>query len=252
MYAYFERLINPYPQETPTQPPATLFAFVWHYTRSSWRILAVMTAIVAIFSLVEVSLFAFLGNIVDWLSQADRETFLQDEGYKLLAMLVVIMLVIPLLTYVHSLFMHQGVLGNYGMIMRWQMHRYLLRQSMSFFADEFAGRVATKVMQTSLAMRDSVVAVLDVMVFVSVYFLGALVLIASFHWMLALPFVAWLVLYGLMLRYFLPRMSVISERQADARSLMTGRVVDSYTNITTVKLFAHTAREETYAREAMG
>ena len=251
MYAFFERLVNPYPQDAPKQPPSTLFAFVWHYTKAVWPILAIMTSLIVVFSIVEVILFAFLGNIVDWLAAADRETFLETEGYKLIAMLVVIMLVLPALNLVTSLFQFQGILGNYGMIMRWQMHRYLLRQSMSFFADEFAGRVATKVMQTSLAMRDAVVAILDVMVFVTVYFLGALILIGSFHWMLAIPFAAWLILYGIVLRYYLPRMEKIARDQADARSEMTGRVVDSYTNITTVKLFAHTEREEVYARDAM-
>lgn len=251
MFAYFESLINPYPSQVPKRPPNTLLAFFWHYTKSCWKIIALMTLTGVVFSIVEVYLFSFLGNIIDWLSTADRETFFADEGLKLLAMLVVIILVIPLMTVLHALLMHQAILGNYGMIMRWQMHRYLLRQSMSFFADEFAGRVATKVMQTSLALRDATVAILDVMVFVSVYFLGAMVLVGSFHWMLVLPFVGWLVGYIAMLVYYLPRMAVISQQQADARSEMTGRVVDSYTNITTVKLFAHADREEAYARDAM-
>ncbi|MGI9351792.1 MAG: ABC transporter ATP-binding protein [Rhizobiaceae bacterium] len=251
MFSYFESLINPYPAEIPKRPPNTLMAFFWHYTKSCWKILAVMTLTVAIFSIVEVYLFAFLGSIIDWLSTANRETFLQDESYQLWFMAAVILVVLPALSLWHSLLMHQAILGNYGMIMRWQMHRYLLRQSMSFFADEFAGRVATKVMQTSLALRDATVAILDVMVFVSVYFLGALILVGSFHWLLALPFVGWLIGYTLMLRYFLPRMAEISKLQADARSVMTGRVVDSYTNITTVKLFAHADREEAYARDAM-
>ena len=251
MFSYFESLINPYPSELPKQPPNTLLAFFWHYTRSCWKILALATFVVAIFSVVEVYLFAFLGNIIDWLSTSDRETFLAEEGSMLVVMLVIILFALPLLSMMHSLLMHQAILGNYGMIMRWQMHRYLLRQSMGFFADEFAGRVATKVMQTSLALRDATVAVLDVMVFVSVYFLGALILVGSFNWILALPFVCWLVGYIIMLRYFLPRMAEISKRQADARSIMTGRVVDSYTNITTVKLFAHADREEAYAHDAM-
>ncbi|MEM9331153.1 MAG: ABC transporter ATP-binding protein [Pseudomonadota bacterium] len=251
MFSYFESLINPYPSEVPKRPPNTLLAFFWHYTKSCWKILLVMTLTVAVFSIVEVYLFAFLGNIIDWLSSANRETFLEDEAYQLLFMTVVILAVLPALSLWHSLLMHQAILGNYGMIMRWQMHRYLLRQSMQFFADEFAGRVATKVMQTSLALRDATVAILDVMVFVSVYFLGALILVGSFHWLLAVPFVLWLVGYSFMLSYFLPRMAEISKLQADARSEMTGRVVDSYTNIITVKLFAHADREEAYARDAM-
>lgn len=251
MYSFFESLINPYPDGAPKQPPNTMLAFVWHYTKSSWKILAAMTVLVALISAMEVALFGFLGNIVDWLSEADRETFLQDEGYTLVIMMVFVLVVMPIVGLLHSLVLHQSILGNYGMIMRWQMHKYLLRQSLSFFSDEFAGRVATKVMQTSLAVRDAAITILNVMVYVVVYFLGAMILAASFHWGLVLPFAIWLASYLVMLSYFLPRMSGIAKDQADARSLMTGRVVDSYTNITTVKLFAHTDREETYAKDAM-
>ncbi len=251
MYSYFESLINPYPDGAPKQPPNTLLAFFWHYTKPCWKILAMMTVLIMLISAMEVALFGFMGNIVDWLTEANRETFLADEGVTLAIMLGFILIVMPLIGVFHSMILHQSILGNYGMIMRWQMHKYLLRQSMSFFSDEFAGRVATKVMQTSLAVRDATITILNVMVYVSVYFLGAMILAASFHWGLMLPFAGWLVFYIIMLRYFLPKMSEISKLQADARSLMTGRVVDSYTNITTVKLFAHTDREEIYAKDAM-
>lgn len=251
MYSYFESLINPYPDDEAKQAPNTLLAFFWHYTRPSWKYLAMMAVLIMIISATEVALFGFLGNIVDWLSEANRETFLQDEGMKLGIMLLFILIVMPLIGLFHSMILHQTILGNYGMVMRWQMHKYLLRQSMSFYSDEFAGRVATKIMQTSLAVRDATITILNVMVYVSVYFLGAMLLAASFHWALMLPFAGWIVLYLLMLKYFLPRMSAISKAQADARSIMTGRVVDSYTNIATVKLFAHTDREEAYAKDAM-
>ena len=252
MYSYFESLINPYPDGVPKQPPNTMLAFFWHYTKPCWKILAMMTALIMLISAMEVALFGFMGSIVDWLNESNRETFLVDEGYKLAIMLVFILVVMPIVGVFHSMILHQSILGNYGMIMRWQMHKYLLRQSMSFFSDEFAGRVATKLMQTSLAVRDATITILNVMVYVSVYFFGAMVLAASFHWGLMLPFAGWLVLYLIMLKYFLPRMSEISKHQADARSLMTGRVVDSYTNINTVKLFAHTDHEEAYAKDAMG
>ena len=251
MYSYFEKLIDPYPKETPTQPPGTLFAFVRHYSKTSWKFLLTVSLLGALYTIVEVSLFAFLGNIVDWLSESDRQTFLELEGYKLAAMAVVAVVVIPALSLLHSLYFFQGIFGNYPMIMRWQMHRYLLRQSMGFFADDFAGRIATKVMQTSLAVRDAVVAILDVFVFVSVYFVGSLIVVVSFNWMLSIPFILWLIVYIISLGYFLPRLAEISKKQADARSTMTGRVVDSYTNIATVKLFAHTDREEAYAKSSM-
>ena len=166
-------------------------------------------------------------------------------------MAAVIVIVIPVLTFIATAFLHQSVLGNYGMIVRWQAHRYLLRQSMSFYADEFAGRVAAKVMQTSLAVRDAAVTILEVLVFVVVYFVGAMVVVASFDWRLSLPFMVWLLAYIAVLKYFLPKMSRVARMQANARSLMTGRVVDSYTNISTVKLFSHASREEDYARESM-
>jgi len=195
MYSYFESLINPYPDDAPQQSPNTMLAFFWHYTRPVWKILALMTLLIMIISAMEVALFAFLGNIVDWLSEANRETFLADEGLTLAIMLGFILIVMPLIGLFHSMILHQSILGNYGMIMRWQMHKYLLRQSMSFFSDEFAGRVATKVMQTSLAVRDATITILNVMVYVSVYFLGAMILAASFHWALMLPFAIWLGLY---------------------------------------------------------
>ena len=138
MYAYFEKLINPYPSDPPEQPPGTLFKFFWHYCRRAWGVLALMTLSIAVLSAIEVSLFGFMGNIVDWLGEADRETFLEEEGYKLALMVGVALLLIPGLGLINSLFVHQAILGNFGMIMRWQMHTYLLRQSMGFFADEFA------------------------------------------------------------------------------------------------------------------
>jgi ATP-binding cassette subfamily B multidrug efflux pump len=143
------------------------------------------------------------------------------------------------------------LLGNYPMIARWQMHRYLLRQSMTFFANEFAGRVATKVMQTSLAVRETVMKILDVFVYVVSYFVSMLVVVAAADWRLLAPLVIWIIVYVCIVTYFVPRLRKISKDQADARSMMTGRVVDSYTNIATVKLFSHAGREEVYARESM-
>jgi len=137
------------------------------------------------------------------------------------------------------------------MTIRWKAHRWMLGQSYSFYQDEFAGRVATKVMQTSLAIRDAVLKILDVLVYVSVYFIGAMVLVSSFNLWMILPFFVWLCLYAVMLSFFLPRLKKVSRLQADARSEMTGRVVDSYTNIMTVKLFAHAGHEAEYARNSM-
>lgn len=205
----------------------------------------------AIISLLEVSLFGFLGNLVDWLGNKNPDTLLREEFSQLMWMSLVVLVLLPLAGFVGTLLLHQTVIGNFVMTIRWKAHRWMLGQSYSFYQDEFAGRVATKVMQTSLAIRDVVLKVLDVLVYVGVYFAGAMVLVASFSVWMMLPFVAWLVLYVLMLRYYLPRLKKIARKQADSRSEMTGRVVDSYTNIMTVKLFAHAGHEASYARNSM-
>src|SRR5690606_10528672 len=143
------------------------------------------------------------------------------------------------------------LMGNYPMRIRWQVHRYLLRQSMTFYQDEFAGRIATKLMQTALAVRECVIKFIDVINYVVVYFLGMLFIVGSADWRLALPLAVWLASYLGLLRYYIPKLGKVSEAQADARSMMTGRVVDSYTNIQTVKLFSHAGREARFAREGM-
>ncbi len=251
MFGWFEQRLNPFPSAEPVAPPKGLFAFCWHYTKPAAGWLALMAFLTALIAVGEVALFQFLGDIVDWLTNADRATFLQNEGHKLIWMGALVLIGLPLVAGLDSLIMHQMMLGNYPMIARWQMHRFLLRHSMSFFANEFAGRVATKVMQTSLAVRETVMKILDVFVYVVTYFLSMIVIIAAADWRLMLPILAWLGVYIGIVAYFVPRLRKIAAQQADARSLMTGRVVDSYTNIATVKLFSHAGREEIYAKESM-
>ncbi|WP_127521683.1 ABC transporter ATP-binding protein [Mesorhizobium sp. Z1-4] len=251
MFKWFETRLNPFPPEEPVQPPRNLAAFAWHYSRGVWPWFAVVGGLTAIIAVLQVVVFSFLGDIVDWLTGANPETFLRDEFWSLAGMAAIVLLLLPALGLVHSLIMHQTIFGNYPMLIRWKAHRYLLRQSLAFYQDEFAGRVATKVMQGALGVREMVTKALDVFVFVAVYFVSAMVLVASFDLWLMVPFVVWLLAYSTLLRHYLPKLRDISGKQADARSLMTGRVVDSYTNIMTVKLFAHAGREERYAREAM-
>lgn len=251
MFGFFERRIDPYPTGEPVRPPGGLIAFCWHYTRSVWPWLVAMSVLTAAIAVAEVALFAFLGRIVDWLAAADRQTLLAEEGTRLAWMAALVLVGLPMLVLFHSVVIHQVLLGNYAMISRWQMHRYLLRQSIRFFSNEFAGRVATKVMQTSLAIREAVMKVMDIFVFVTVYFISMLVLVAQSDWRLVLPLALWLAVYAGLIWWFVPRLRLVSERQADARSDMTGRVVDSYTNITTVKLFSHAGREAGYARDGM-
>jgi ATP-binding cassette, subfamily B, multidrug efflux pump len=251
MLSWFENRIDPFSPERPEQPPGTLLAFCWHYTKGIWPWLAITSVLIALISGLQVALFGFLGNIVDWLSNADRTTFLSTEGWTLFWMGFVILVVLPVLGLLHTMVMHQTLFGNFPMIIRWKAHRYLLGQSFAFYQDEFAGRVATKMMQAALGVRESVTKIVDVFIYVVIYFAGTLILVGALDLWMMIPFVVWLVFYVGLLRYFLPKMRVISELQSNARSTMTGRVVDSYTNIMTVKLFAHAGREEGYARDAM-
>lgn len=251
MFAFFENLLNPYPGELPTRPPTTLFAFCKHYTKGVWRWIFLLSVLVTLIAATEVMLYSFLGQIIDWLSEADKSTFVAQQGDKLILIGVVILIILPTFSLFASIIKHQTILGNYPMRIRWLAHRYLLRQSFGFYQDEFAGRIATKVMQTALGVREAVVKLFDVLVYVSVYFIGGLVLVASFDLWLAAPFLIWLLLYALLLKRILPRLRHVSGKQAEARSSMTGRLVDSYTNIMTVKLFSETGQEEEYSRESM-
>ena len=251
MFRWFERRLDPFPTEDPAQPPRGLLAFCVHYTRGAWPFLVISALLTASVAITEVWLFSFLGNIVDWLSHQDRSTFVQNEGWKLAGMFLVVMALLPLLVLTSSLFNFQTLMGNYPMRIRWLVHRYLLRQSMSFFQDEFAGRIATKVMQTALAVRECVIKLIDVLNYVAVYFLGTVLVVGLADWRLMIPLLGWALGYTLMMRHFIPRLGKVAEEQADARSVMTGGIVDAYTNIQTVKLFSHAQREARHAREGM-
>ncbi len=251
MLRFFEHRIDPFPDARHGVPPKGLRAFVWHYVRDAAPWLAAMSVFTALIAVGEVALFGFLGGIVDWLATSEREAFFEREGGRLALMAAVLLVGLPMATLAQALIVYQGLMGNLPMSARWRMHRQMLGQSMGFFGNEFAGRVATKVMQTSLSVREAVMKILDVFVFVIVYFLSTVALVGSADPRLALPLLLWLAIYACLLWYFVPRLGKVAETQADARSVMTGRIVDSYTNIQTVKLFAHAGREEGYARDSM-
>ena len=251
MYAFFERLLNPFPAGEPQTPPKNLWAFCRHYARGAEKYIVGMGVLTALLAVLEVTLNGCVGKIVDWLNHATPGALFDGDEHHILFTTIGIALLIPFTILFQSLLMHQTLLGNFPMAIRWNIHRYLLGHSLSFYHQEFAGRLATKLMQTSLAVRETIIKLVDVMLYVSIYFLSSLVLVFSFDWRLALPFLVWLGVYCLLLRYFLPRLAEVAERQADARALMTGRIVDTYTNIPTVKLFSHDQRESGYAKESM-
>ncbi|PYF83209.1 ATP-binding cassette subfamily B multidrug efflux pump [Marinomonas alcarazii] len=251
MLRFFEKWVSAYPDIEAGQAPKTLYAFCRHFSKGVELPLILMSLLTAAIAILEVTLFSFMGQLVDWLINKDPATFFAEEGTHLLLMSLMILVAMPLVTFLHSAIIHQTLLGNYPMRIRWLSHHYILRQSMSFFQDEFAGRVSTKVMQTSLAVRETVMKLLDVLVYIAVYFISMVVLIAKADYRLMIPMLCWLVCYVLLQLYFVPKLKKISSEQADARSTMTGRVVDSYSNISTVKLFSHHLREADYAKEGM-
>ncbi|MBV7314970.1 ABC transporter ATP-binding protein [Shewanella sp. NIFS-20-20] len=251
MFKLFESWTDPLPEKEVTAPPSTLVKFCLFYTQGFEKPLLIMSMLTAVMAMLEVSLFGFMGQLVDWLATKDPQTLLAQEGRQLMFMSLIVLVALPLLTLLHSLIVHQTLLGNYPMSIRLLAHKYLLRQSLAFYQQDFAGRVATKVMQTSLAVRETVMKLLDVLVYISVYFISMLVMIASSDWRMVIPMLCWLGVYTLIQWIFIPKLKRVSEDQAEARSSMTGRIVDSYTNISTIKLFAHSEQEDTYAKQGM-
>ncbi|MGM0537560.1 MAG: ABC transporter ATP-binding protein [Pseudomonadota bacterium] len=251
LFHYFETRVNPYPGDNRGTPPRGLLAFIGHFSRPVLPLLVVMSLLTALVSAAEVVFFHYMGELVDWLAGAEREGFFAEYGWRLAGMAALVVVGLPLLTLLQALVTHQSIFGNYPMIGRWLAHRHMLGQSLAFYQDEFAGRVSQKVMQTALAIRETVMKLMDLMVYVLVYFTGAMLLMGRAEPWLMLPLVVWLAGYIAIMWVFVPRLRAVSMAQADARAVMTGRVVDSYSNIQTIKLFADTRREQEYARDAM-
>jgi ATP-binding cassette subfamily B multidrug efflux pump len=250
MFTHFEKKIYPYPESGNRIPPKGFLAFIWGATDGVRRHLVAMTLLTASIGAFEALLFAMLGKIVDWLKDTPPSQLWEQERHTLI-LFAALLVASPLLVFVQNLFKHQVLGGNFPMRLRWNFHRLMLDQSMNFYQDEFAGRVAAKVMQTALALRDVCFILGDILVYVTIYFFTLVAVVGTFNSWMLLPFLGWLMLYVVSLWYFVPRMSRVSQSQADARALMTGRISDAYTNIATVKLFSHAGREAGYARAAM-
>ena len=251
MFKFFESLIPPFPDTAQEQPPATLFAFFRHYSKGMEKYLIAMALMNASLAIGEVYLFSFMGDLVNWLSAKPNGDILSQHSLEFILMTILVLIAMPLVIFLHSTLIHQTILGNFPMAIRWTMHRYLLQQSIAFYQDDFAGRLATKVMQTSLAIREAVTKLLDVFVYIIVYFISIVYLVAQGDSYYLIPILFWLFCYIAIQAYYIPRLKRVSTLQADARSTMTGCVVDSYTNISTVKLFSHSEREEAYAKKSM-
>ena len=251
MFKLLENAVEPFPNQVVEQAPSSLLAFVWHYTKPFRFLLSILFITSAIIAVVEVYMLSAIGKLIDWMQVGDPSTFYQVHGASLTSMVLLILIIWPLLHWVDSIVKNQGLLGNFAMQIRWRAHRYLLRQSNDFFANDFSGRIATKVMQTALSVRDSVVSVNGLLVYVAVYFSSSAVIFMNNDWRLVIPLLIWLCAYIAVMRFFLPVLKQVSTEQSDARSTMTGRVVDAYTNIQTVKIFSTDSVEEQYAKNSM-
>ncbi|MDQ1310934.1 MAG: transporter ATP-binding protein, partial [Pseudomonadota bacterium] len=223
LFRWFENRVTPYPEFAPEAPPKNFFAFLWACSEGLRPYILAMTLCTAVIGAFEALLFAMLGRVVDWLAAVEPARLWTEQRGSLL-LLAAILAASPLVVALQTLLKHQTLAANFPMRLRWNFHRLLLRQSMGFYQDEFAGRIATKVMQTALAVRDTWLTVADILVFITIYFVTMVAVVGSFDAWLLLPFLGWLALYAAALVFFVPRLGKVAAAQADARSLMTGRV----------------------------
>jgi len=253
MLRWIEQRISPFRSASIEQPPENIAGFFWHYCRQIWGTLLVVVLVGSLAALIEVALFTFLGRIVDMARAAETPgAFFAEHGTTLLIMAAFAILLRPVTFFAHMTLINQSLIPSFTGLIRWQAHRYLLRQSPSFFEDDFSGRIANRVMNTGAAMRQTMVDLTDSLWFVTIYAVSSLTVLFAADPRLMAPLLVWFFGYGLLLVYFVPKVKRRSAIQSDARSLLAGRIVDSYVNIQTVKLFARTEREDDYAAEALG
>ncbi|MCG6882132.1 MAG: ABC transporter ATP-binding protein/permease [Silicimonas sp.] len=252
MFRFLESLVDPYcdyPQED--RPPTRLWPFLARYMVPFRRVFA-LTAVFTIFvAAIEIWMIAYVGRLVDMLAGSERETFWAEHGVEMLLVALFLLLLRPVLQMVDVGLLNNAILPNFGTLIRWRAHSHVLRQSVGWFENDFAGRIANRIMQTPPAAGEAVFQVFDAMAYAIAYVIGALILLGEADARLAIPLAIWLVLYGALVAWTVKRVTPASQAASDARSAVTGRVVDSYTNIHSVKMFAHTEGEKAYAKEAI-
>ena len=250
IFSWFESRVETYPESAPLTPEKGLLPFVWSGTEGVRKWILILGMMTAGIGIMEALLFQFMGKVVDWLGKYTPATLFAEKGWALAAMAAMMLFSIGWI-FIASNVRLQTLQGVFPMRLRWNFHRLMLDQSLGFYQDEFAGRVSAKVMQTALALRDVVMTVADMVVYVLVYFITSGVILVALDGWLLLPFIGWIAGFALVMRLLIPKLGRTAAAQADARSLMTGRITDAYSNITTVKLFSHGAREAAYAKQSM-
>ncbi|MGN6879774.1 ABC transporter ATP-binding protein [Neisseria sp. P0020.S005] len=250
IFSWFESRIDPYPEAAPKTPEKGLWRFIWSNIEGVRKWIAVLAVFTVGIGIMEALMFQFMGKVVDWLGAYTPQTLFVEKGHALIGMMAMVAF-FAVWTFFASNVRLQTLQGVFPMRLRWNFHRLMLGQSLGFYQDEFAGRVSAKVMQTALALRDVVMTVADMVVYVLVYFITSGVILSSFDAWLIVPFICWMIGFAMIMRFLIPKLGKTAARQADARSLMTGRITDAYSNIATVKLFSHGAREAAYAKQSM-
>lgn len=251
MFRFFENLVDPY-VDYPEQdtPPTRLWPFFRAYSvpfKNVFVITGVMSVVVAA---IEIGLIYYMGRLVDLLNGSPAEVW-NTYGTEFILVALFILILRPLLQALDVLLLNNAIMPNYGTLFRWRAHRQVLRQSVGWFEDDFAGRIANRIMQTPPAAGEVVFQVFDAISYSLAYLIGAAILLTTSDWQLLVPLVLWFILYAALTRWTIKRVGPASKASSDARSLVTGRVVDSYTNIHSVKMFAHHDREVQYAKSAI-
>jgi ATP-binding cassette, subfamily B, multidrug efflux pump len=251
MFRFFETLLDPTQPPARPEPPPQLAAFYWHYARQAKGLFAALFAAGFVVATLDSMIPVFMGRVVSLVTSSNPARLWDESRWTLLAMAAVLLVMRPLAQATQNLINHQAIAANVANMMRWQHHWHVVRQSWTFFQNDYAGRIAARVLQTGPAVRESLVAVLTGVWYILVYGTNALIVLAAADPWLALPISLWFAGYIVLLRTFVPRMRDRSKEVSEARSMLTGRVVDTYTNILTVKLFARAQFEDAYVRDAM-
>ncbi|MBB3242447.1 ATP-binding cassette subfamily B multidrug efflux pump [Pseudomonas sp. Tn43] len=251
LYRRFEKLIDIFRDAPTVAPPDRVLPFYTYYLKQVWPSFAVLLIVGLFGALIEVALFSYLSRIIDLAQGTPNVDFFKEHGIELAWMAVVALVLRPIFVGLHDLLVHQTLSPSLTSLIRWQNHSYVLKQSLNFFQNDFAGRIAQRIMQTGNSLRDSAVQAVDALWHVLIYAISSLVLFAEADWRLMIPLLTWIAAFIGALCYFVPRVKQRSVVSSDARSKLMGRIVDGYTNITTLKLFAHTNFEQQYAREAI-
>lgn len=251
MFKFFERFLKTTEDSPGEPPPPGLIAFYWHFVRQTRGLLIALFAVGSLVAFLDLLIPIFIGKVVELVSSHTPEEVLRDYWPLLLTMALVQIVLRPLVILSQALVTNQGLAANFQNLIRWQSHWHVVRQGWSFFQNDFAGRIANRIMQTGPSLRESVVASLNAVWYILVYGTSATLLLAQSDWRLTLPVLAWFVAYVFLLRHFVPQMRDRSRAVSEIRSTLTGKVVDSYTNILTVKLFAKPRDEDEFVRETM-